>query len=216
MREVVAARFGELVLAHPAVVREGISTLLVALLVVACGGRAHDDHTEAGSGGGAGSESSSTDAGGASSAGSTTGGDGGAGADTSGSTDAGGSGGGVSTIGPGDCGIPTCERANECAPSCREYPSYIGCCPCPDGLVDQLVECLDELGCGRETCDEDQFCRKEVGQCDEPDVFGSCVSKGIPCPEDISPVCGCDGMTYSNGCEAVSAGVNIASEEACD
>lgn len=43
-----------------------------------------------------------------------------------------------------------------------------------------------------------------------PSSLGVCVSKNIFCKEEWSPVCGCDGRTYSNECFANSAGVSIA------
>jgi len=37
----------------------------------------------------------------------------------------------------------------------------------------------------------------------------------ILCAEVWDPVCGCDGTTYGNNCEALAAGVNVAFEGEC-
>lgn len=64
-------------------------------------------------------------------------------------------------------------------------------------------------------CEQDQMCALPVGSCDNPDARGSCVSIPGLCPKILAPVCGCDGVTYTNGCEAMRAGVNLAYERAC-
>lgn len=59
------------------------------------------------------------------------------------------------------------------------------------------------------------YCMMETGQCTMPDASGTCTVKPEVCTEDMAPVCGCDGTTYSNACKAAAAGVSVASEGEC-
>jgi hypothetical protein len=63
-------------------------------------------------------------------------------------------------------------------------------------------------------CGSDQFCKRSGDVCAD-DSPGVCTDVLSPCPTVIIPVCGCDGVTYNNACEANAAGVNVASEGAC-
>ena len=45
---------------------------------------------------------------------------------------------------------------------------------------------------------------------------GICTDKPINCIKIYKPVCGCDGYTYGNSCEAGEKGVNVASDGECD
>jgi hypothetical protein len=41
----------------------------------------------------------------------------------------------------GSCDDFPCSVANECVYECGEEPFYVGCCPCPEGTIDQRSWC---------------------------------------------------------------------------
>jgi hypothetical protein len=65
------------------------------------------------------------------------------------------------------------------------------------------------------TCPEGQACRYPTNQCNVADLSGTCVKVKSPCPTGGAKVCGCDGKTYANECELLTAGVRQASKGAC-
>ena len=64
-------------------------------------------------------------------------------------------------------------------------------------------------------CPEGQACRYEINMCNVADLAGTCVKVKNPCPTGGAQVCGCDGKTYANECELLTAGVRQASKGAC-
>jgi hypothetical protein len=64
-------------------------------------------------------------------------------------------------------------------------------------------------------CESGRACLIEEGVCD-PQAIGVCVEGPGDCSlEPDAMVCGCDGTTYRNSCEAMQAGVVVESQGEC-
>jgi hypothetical protein len=58
--------------------------------------------------------------------------------------------------------------------------------------------------------------KEKMSSCGKADVAGKCAAIPSECPKNIAYVCGCDGKTYSNACEAHRQGVTAAKPGRCD
>ena len=67
-----------------------------------------------------------------------------------------------------------------------------------------------------DTCSDDEYCHFDrEATCGWADATGVCQPKPDACDADYTPVCGCDGQTYSNECVANAAGTGVVSDGEC-
>ena len=84
--------------------------------------------------------------------------------------------------------------------------------------LDHVGECGDRCGLpGDPACTGEFFCEFSTGTCEmAPGMRGEC----LPVPADcsaapVSPVCGCDALTYENDCSRRQARVQLAWHGIC-
>ncbi len=106
------------------------------------------------------------------------------------------------------CGCDGVTYGNEC------MANMAGASVVSTGACEPIVTACGTRGSS--PCPSDQFCEFDISAaCGATDLGGSCVSAPEICTAHVDPVCGCDGVTYSNSCRAKAASVSVVSLGAC-
>ena len=64
-------------------------------------------------------------------------------------------------------------------------------------------------------CGEGFYCKYHSGVCGYYDSLGECTAVPEVCSFEMAPVCGCNGVTFSNACKAGLAGISVKQEGEC-
>jgi hypothetical protein len=105
--------------------------------------------------------------------------------------------------------LPKCVPGSSCGPLLVATELYL------------RVTRREGKSCGGHTiaptfCNAGQYCNwKPADICGAADASGVCTYKPDFCTKELMPVCGCDGNTYGNACEAAAHGASVSSQGAC-
>src|ERR1041385_8006820 len=102
------------------------------------------------------------------------------------------------------------DGCNTCTGSGGIWACTARACPPPPPPIDAgpaKKSCGGFLG---NTCAADEYCAYAAGEgCGEADGSALCEPRPSICDTVFAPVCGCDGNTYGNTCEAARAGTGV-------
>ena len=77
----------------------------------------------------------------------------------------------------------------------------------------------ERVACGPRagaTCSDNEYCAYVAGDaCGAADTEGTCRERPAACVAMDAPVCGCDGNTHANACEAAKVGTGVSRDGAC-
>lgn len=80
-------------------------------------------------------------------------------------------------------------------------------------VVEGIPVCGGFLGL---VCPNTDWCDYPEGvACGGADHFGTCRKRPEICTQEFLPVCGCNGETFSNACQAAAAGFDVAHPGKC-
>jgi hypothetical protein len=122
-----------------------------------------------------------------------------------------------------DCPVPPCVCLDEngdgsCENECPVPLCVRGECTVVSPTKLQLGEsCGGFRPAGSPDCDTGLFCQHQPGAlCGAADAPGECVAIPDVCADIFDPVCGCNGETYSNACEAAANQAGILELGECE
>ena len=109
---------------------------------------------------------------------------------------------------PGGCFSPADCPAGHSCDGCEPDPCCPACTVCYGRCVPPPTPCSSN-----EACESSSYCAFDQGNCGSS--LGKCTQRPEACDDVFEPVCGCDGRTYSNACDAAQHGRSVLHFGAC-